>query len=425
MKHSIKSVLILLISTFSLFLFSDSAEVVFESEPGGGVIVAIKKNDAVAMESEKVIIFPVDYIKYDMKNPVYPVPPVFTVKCIFNFFNTAGEKQDVLMGFPEYSHKGELVYRDTVLEEFFEEDLVSGFTVIVDNKTEKAERVAGDHYDYFWTFPVSFNGHEKKSVINTYNQRLCEHRFFMTNYFMLYILDTGACWKGVIKSCEIIQYTFSDVDYFIKNNLEPDKNDNIMLTVNTLYHIPHTISSSSLHPEPARGFYYNPFCARDGNPDTAWVEGSPDYGIREWLGIKMPLVNGTAKNKIKGIRLMNGYQSSERLFKRNSRVKKARILFFTESSALGYLSDEYDSKEDFLEKLHSITAVIQKELKDIESGKSGKITFRDVDIADTFGWQEIQFSKSINCSFLVMQILDVYKGTQYKDTCIAEIEAIW
>lgn len=156
------------------------------------------------------------------------------------------------------------------------------------------------------------------------------------------------------------------------------------------------ISSSSL-PNDQYGSY-EPKNILDKNLKTSWVEGKKDAGVGEWILIKTNKSVGTLK-------FANGYQEKESSYYANNRVKSAKVLLITEPMIASTNISE-----------------IAEQIDDLLS--NDMISWEMVDIQDKTGYQEIKLANKGACKYLVFQIADVYKGTKYNDTCIAEIETI-
>ena len=107
-------------------------------------------------------------------------------------------------------------------------------------------------------------------------------------------------------------------------------------------------------------------------PGKPWVEGVKGYGIGE----KITFERISARN----LYWSNGFVSYDKpyLYERNSRVKKIRI---------------------------------------VDESTGGIII---VDLVDTPNPQKIILSenKDLNARTITIEILDVYKGTYYEDTCV-------
>ncbi len=136
-------------------------------------------------------------------------------------------------------------------------------------------------------------------------------------------------------------------------------------------------ASSSL--EPGKNITYSAENANDLSYKTAWVEGSPDEGINEYLEYYFK----NDSPRITKVIITNGYVKSEAAWKNNNRVKKLRLL--ANDSLLGILNLE-DSPTN----------------QSFEVGTLG----RNEDGIDLI---------------LRFEIAEVYKGDKYNDTVITEI----
>jgi hypothetical protein len=129
-----------------------------------------------------------------------------------------------------------------------------------------------------------------------------------------------------------------------------------------------------------RGGQYQPWMAMDEMLDTAWVEGVTGPGIDEWITLTFP---GTIE--VHSISLDVGYDRDEDIFFANNRVRKVSLVFSTGEQ-------------------------IELELDDVR------------------GMQTIPLVRApgpnIETTFVTLIIRDIYPGTKYNDTCLAEIE-IW
>ncbi len=124
---------------------------------------------------------------------------------------------------------------------------------------------------------------------------------------------------------------------------------------------------------------YKPKNAHDFDLRTAWIEGKPDYGIGEEIGIDFKL---TSNLKVTHLEIYNGYCKSEKAWKDNSRVKTFAI----------YVN------ENFLGNI---------ELKDTYKKQRFEI--------GSFGGDSKQ---KLN---ITLRIIEVYQGNKYMDTAISEI----
>lgn len=139
----------------------------------------------------------------------------------------------------------------------------------------------------------------------------------------------------------------------------------------------------------------------DGNPATAWVEGVKGYGVGEIVMI----VDVDLK---RAIQIWNGYGKSEALHKYNGRVKSANT--YVVRSQYGGATQCGTVYSNFLPVASS-----RVELKD----HNGFQTLIVPDFEkETY---EFQGSQREYDYWLALEILDVYPGTKWEDTCISEV----
>lgn len=137
---------------------------------------------------------------------------------------------------------------------------------------------------------------------------------------------------------------------------------------------------------------YAATAAMDGDLKTAWVEGAEGPGVGEVLIIPVP----GAKAEI-----ALGCSGAPEYFAQNNRPKTVEILTLASASPMALQSGI----------LYSDARVAGRE----------SVTFKD-----TPDWQPLPFDVTGAPSpdhtlFLAIRLEEVYKGTAYDDTCIAEI----
>lgn len=135
----------------------------------------------------------------------------------------------------------------------------------------------------------------------------------------------------------------------------------------------------------------------DNNTKTAWCEGAEGAGVGE-----VAVVLSAFKPNFK---VKNGFGKSGETYVKNGRIKKMRVIVFSSN----VFSKEFTGSES--------NAV--PELK--------KVFAQDVALQDIGDWQDVALTNppSSPDAFYTLgfEILEVYPGTQYQDTCVSEIRA--
>ena len=169
-------------------------------------------------------------------------------------------------------------------------------------------------------------------------------------------------------------------------------------------------SSSLIDNYKDKGFYErSKLC--DGDLNTVWVEGVRGDGIGEYIFLPIFDEDGAffdycADKNIKiTLKINNGYCSSKDLFYANNRVKQAKITIYTIPVSFNQAGD--------------VSAV-----HDCIEENSEAIYLEDKTDLQNFFFEICLFNRAVyHIPFVVMkfEILDVYKGTKYDDTCISEM----
>ena len=172
----------------------------------------------------------------------------------------------------------------------------------------------------------------------------------------------------------------------------------------------HGISSKLIE----EGYNYAWESIRDKDFSTAWVEGSCDDGIGEWVIIPIKgnyqylnYENNILNKKLNvNLRINNGFCKNEKTFYNNNRVKKAKITIYEVPLRTGQ---------------HK-TYALEEPCIMYEA---------EILLEDTMNQQNFSFTCSPKAPFLEghlylyvqLTILDVYLGEKYQDTCISEMSA--
>ena len=171
------------------------------------------------------------------------------------------------------------------------------------------------------------------------------------------------------------------------------------------------LQSSSLH-----SVKYNAFKMFDQNFSTCWAEGSKGFGKGDWV-----IFSSTAIFWI-----YNGMWRSKALFYANNRVRKMKLSFY---GVFARSRDVYDSiakrfktKRILFKNVYLLSETVVN-LPDgiypIEIDKQHNPIPFEISPDN----KELPYDKWANDGYLFcrLEILDVYPGTKYNDTCISEI----
>ena len=170
------------------------------------------------------------------------------------------------------------------------------------------------------------------------------------------------------------------------------------------------VSTSFLKENGKPDDYYAPWRANDKDKNTAWVEGAKGDGIGEKIYIKIIEIQAIRFKPLTiNFNIINGYAASEELFKSNNRVKKARLTIYEARFDLcgGYYFKRYS---DLVINNYKIIDLPDK--RDPQNIQMKIPTIKSVKKIDIV---------AAGASFIAeLEILEVYKGTKFNDTCISE-----
>ncbi|MCD4705713.1 DUF4424 family protein [bacterium] len=346
------------------------------------------------------------------------------VDVIYTFENRADKNVSVKMGFPEKFGYGSVDgERDNSDEYEFcgTECKLNDFQALEEGKSIKVifkdSKEAVTKNINWYIYEVNFKPYERKKIQNKY--WVFDNGYYGNRGFG-YILETGASWKDKIEKIDIEVkfedgksiydvtrvkpngYVFNEENNSIEwrlSDIEPTKNDNIGIGYKAFpycnkggcwweYFNPkfkenryedmlEAMSSSYLIEDEID---YCPYRAIDRDEKTAWVEDVAGSGIGEWINIegRSVLLNDKDYNKIK---IFNGFGKSKELWQKNNRVKKLKVIYPNN----------------------------QKHI---------------INLKDVFGYQTIDLPEIIRLKengYIKLEIMEVYKGTDFDDTAISEV----
>lgn len=163
---------------------------------------------------------------------------------------------------------------------------------------------------------------------------------------------------------------------------------------------------------------YSPRNLFDGNPASSWVEGEDGPGIGSYVLVGVP---GPYR---KYLIINNGYQASEGLFFKNNRVKDLKVSLYAGFTFDGRVS-QFGFEADIMPMDES--AIIP--LGDTMGAQQIELPFDADEVAaireEGFKYYKNDYPEETGVrDFLVLklEIISVYPGSRWDDTCIAGID---
>jgi len=209
-----------------------------------------------------------------------------------------------------------------------------------------------------------------------------------------------------------------------------------------------SVWASSVFCEEIRGqeVCYTPEQLFDGDPGTCWVEAAPGGGTGEWVlfAVNQP---------VEGLRLTNGFARSPTLFQSNNRLKRVKLSFVVGFTAPGLVT-ELDYYLYFLTDLKEVEVQLQDtpEPQSVEFSityeEHSQLVWEALDrFSDSYPFFMREIEKDLGLepnmskeqltkeqdlifeafgmSCLRLEILEVYAGERFDDTCLSEIETLF
>jgi hypothetical protein len=174
---------------------------------------------------------------------------------------------------------------------------------------------------------------------------------------------------------------------------------------------------------------YDPGKALDGTTWTAWVEGAPGPGIGESIVLAFP-------DYPEALGFINGFARNPNLFGRNHRVKALNLSLYTAVNVDGFATETvtlYDALP--VGRPERVTLADTRESQRIslpiatETAITAMERFRSSDELVDWNFPQAQemgvtgeTGIPLRFRYIVkLEIAEVYRGTTWEDTCIAEI----
>ena len=219
-------------------------------------------------------------------------------------------------------------------------------------------------------------------------------------------------WGGKVKKIEGVDLGFKDSDRIISrhySNFDLNKNRQLKITYNIKnWYFKDLLERYPAYPairadtELTEGkTLYAASNMSDYNCDTAWVEGKSDFGKGQRIKISV-------KGWITQVLLVNGFRKTEKTFYENNRIK--RIALYVDGKKLGEM--EFPDRKYCRVDMTNI--LDEGELLNLGNFFTDENLGKTLQSGRTFAPE----------SDIEIEILDVYRGTKYNDTCVSDIYVI-
>ncbi|MDY0200486.1 MAG: hypothetical protein RBR40_05815 [Tenuifilaceae bacterium] len=173
--------------------------------------------------------------------------------------------------------------------------------------------------------------------------------------------------------------------------------------------------TDNMQPKKLGNGRFSAISAVDGNYQTAWVEGVAGHGIGESIFVSMP-------NNCSVMNILSGYGKSRALFYQNSRPKTVKLRCYVGINPTGYVSEISP-----IFKIQKYDKEYVLHLADVDSLQSFSFPFHKSQLASFGDSVKEQYFEEFTepifqmLYFVEIEIVDVYIGSEYSDTCISEI----
>lgn len=409
-----KYLLITLLNLFSVFLFANGG-IPYNSIEAEPAKITLVNDKELILDKEQLIIkfiddFAIVNCKYEIINTSKSIKKI---NFAFNIPITVGQDEN---------DKHCLIYYK-IFENQKEVDYIT--------KKEAIENTPFENKYEIWNqSSLTFSSEEKKPLEIVYKirtntwARICNGKYD-SNTFVYNLFPATSFGNGVIKEFEltidktellfeegkILKISGLDIKNEEKTSIQTFKFNNFDLAQNPVLKIEYDINGYYI-----ANYIQNPYeygvrvnakadselkegetvySAKnlfDGNYSTPWVEGASDFGKNQKIKIKL---YGTASKYSAGnyyavthLYLLNGFRKTEKTYYENNRVKTLKLWVNGKDCGTVELKDKpYKAINDFNFAYEA----------DLVTTRLGSVETIEI------------------------EILDVYKGTKYNDTCISEI----
>lgn len=173
--------------------------------------------------------------------------------------------------------------------------------------------------------------------------------------------------------------------------------------------------------------YYGADKAFDGSSGTAWCEGKSDDGIGEFIYSEFEPV------EIYGVAVLNGIGPYKHLYFKNNRVKDFKLTLFSPDGKTKTVTAQFKDNtcgqalaggkltdEEFCREQVTDHATNKNKYTKCMADKKNECIIDDYD----GGGERIMLENPVTVNKIKLEILSVYKGSKYSDTCISEFRLV-
>ena len=410
-----KYLVITLLSLFNVFLFANGG-IPYNSIDAEPVKVTLVNDKELILDKEQLIIkfvddFAIVTCKYEIINKSKNTKKI---NFAFNIPITVGEYQN---------YKYCLIYYK-IFENQKELDFIT--------KKETIEEIPFENKYEIWNqSSLTFSPEERKQLKIVYKtrtntwSRICNAKYD-PNTFVYNLFPATSFGNGVINDFELTidktelifeegkikKITGLDIQNEAKTPVQTYKFKSLDLTKNPVLKIEYDINgyyianyiqnpyeygvmaNATADSELTEGAtVYSAKNLLDGNYSTPWVEGASDFGKKQKIQLKLygnpSKFNSYNYENITHLYLLNGFRKNEKTYYENNRIKTLRLWVNGKDCGTVELKDK---------------------------------PFRTVnDFNFAYEADLLNSERLWNVKTIEIEILDVYKGTKYNDTCISEI----
>jgi len=158
---------------------------------------------------------------------------------------------------------------------------------------------------------------------------------------------------------------------------------------------------------------YSPRKMFDASLETCWAIGNGGPGVKVMLAVP---------DNLSALEIVNGFAKSKDLFDKNNRVDNIRVRLYVGFSLPAMVTETYARGYD----LYPVSESLRLHLRDTSSRQRIELPFQWAVILNKYANLRMTLPEQpvMEGYFLQLEIIDVYKGSKWNDTCISELSWI-